>query len=231
MTEKELADKFAADLERKLAGAKRPEADPMLKVADMLSGTDFSSESRIRAGLRARLLAKGERRTESFWSRLREAIVSPHPAWAAGAACVLMLVVAGLLHQPSAIFQDAVRDNEMAALPPGLPVTGKADDKIGMEPAVQAQKALPRVTGLSSPKRTEDGIFESHPAVPLISTREITPAMLSEKMTGDSAIRSVPGQLKGGEDGESISWDTDDGTLILERRVITVDTIFERRTI
>lgn len=231
MTEKELADKFTAELDRKLSGAKGPDSDPMLKMAGMLAGTDFSSDSRVRDSLRARLMAKRAARVESFWSRLREAIVSPHPAWAAGAACVLVLAVAGLLHQPSVKLPDTARQDETAAMPTIAPVPDEAAANAVAQAVAPAYRAVPAAAGSAGGQRKAQGVFVSLPAVPLIETREISPEMLRENMTGDSVMRSVPGQLKGGDEGESISWDTDDGTLILEHRAITADTIFERRTI
>lgn len=232
MKEEDKIERFNRELDSRLQGRKPQQDDGMDKMAALLAGADFSADSRIKDSLRARLLAKRDGKA-GFWRELLEMVFSPHPALAAAAACAMILVVSGVLNRQGWQWQ---------AVPEPQPVPATEESVL---PSAETGRAIPVSVVESVPERAPEGkpvpvprkerkdegggLFAALPAQGLLKVRSIKAEDLKSGMKTADLIEKVQGRRRSHADGETTTWELEGGTVVLERKVITEDILFERR--
>jgi len=224
MNGKDVAEQFNTELDGLFAGGrgKTSVSDPAaMELAGKLARADFSADSKIRETLRARLVAG-----QPAPAAVAEEEVSPFRLYfktlfpvALAAACVLLVIV------------PVMRKN--GTTPPAAPST--APQTRPSVTVVEVKSETPRaarraaVPAAAAEPAGEESLFHSIPMAglggghkqdfPIESRKEGFPITVQEGHKTD-----VPG-------GADIVWETEGAVFILERRVISVDDVFERRSL
>jgi hypothetical protein len=208
MNEVEQAELFNRELDALLQGGGTHSFSGdqgALRLAASMAALDFSAESRVKAGLRARLLPAGE----GFAAGLR-ALFANNYARAAFAAAAIAVALLPL----------ARRQQPLAPQPPAV---------VARIPAVPAPlgAALPRPEAMSArlpaSLRGAGGTGPLFASLPMGELRgEPIKAPVMELNSGSRAER---------QGGTAIIFETDSGTFALERREVKPEQIFEVRTL
>ncbi|MEI7529515.1 MAG: hypothetical protein WCK76_11310 [Elusimicrobiota bacterium] len=213
MNEAELAEKFNKELDGIFRGEEaRFTPDPeAIKFAAALARADFSADSAIKARLRDRL-AGAQAAPAGFAETLRALLRHSYAAPALTAACLLLILLPLTLR----------RGDTPAA--PAIITAGLT--------APQARPAAPRpapaAPAAARPAVETGGLFGS---VPMAGLTSEPIRNFPIKKAGGSPIAVARGrEVKTGK-GAAVVWETDSGTFMYERRVITPDDIFERKVI
>ncbi|MCX5790902.1 MAG: hypothetical protein NTY45_01610 [Elusimicrobia bacterium] len=210
MNEAELAEKFNKELDgifrcEEARFTPDPEA---LEFAAALARADFSADSAIKAELRERLA--GARAAGGFAETLRALLRHSYAAPALAAACLLLIL---------------------------LPLTLRRGDTPAAPAIVTAQLTAPQARPPAPPaaapaaarRETETGgLFGS---VPMASLTSEPIRNFPIKKAGGSPIAVAKGREVKLKKGTGVVWETESGTYMYERRVITPDDIFERKVI
>lgn len=129
MNEHEAAERFCREIDALIEGAASPELvadEGLLAAARRLAQADFSAESRIRAGLRARLLDRARRSAEAGERRNPAPPLSARLAFSMAAlAIALCIPLRGILSEPAVWLGSeglAMGRNGLPVLPGRLPV-------------------------------------------------------------------------------------------------------------
>jgi len=203
MNEVEQAELFNRELDALLQGGGSPSFSGdqgALRLAASMAALDFSGESRVKAGLRARLVPAGE----GFAAGLRALLANNYARAAFAAAAIAVALLPLARRQP--------------APPPAVVAHIAAPAPLGA--AVPPQEAMSarlpaslRAAGSTGP------LFASLPMGELRGEPIKAPVM--ELNSG----RNTEGQ-----GGTAIIFETDSGTFALERREVKPEQIFELRT-
>lgn len=231
MKEEEKAERFNRELDSRLHGRGARQDDGMDKMTALLAGADFSADSKIKESLRARLLAKRDGKA-GFWRELLEMVVSPHPALAAAAACAMILVVSGVLNRQGWQWQgEAARKAAPATVESVQPAaeTTRAEPADIVEPVPERAPESKPVPAPPRVREEENGLFASLPSQGLLEIRGIKAEDMKSGIKTADLIEKVQGRRQSHLDGETTIWELEGGTVVLERKVITEDMLFERR--
>lgn len=226
MNETELAEQFNKKLDDILAGGEGASFSPdpgALELAAALSRADFSSDSAIRGPLRERL-AGGAEVPGLFWQLLRGLLRNVYARSALAAACLLLVLLplvrrspgpvtgpAGLLSEP---LRPAAVLTVLPALPParaGKPAVRAAGyplPRVNPDPGIFSSLPMPRLAG------------EPLPDFPIESSGKGNPEMI---LAAVSEVRL--------ENGSDLVWETERAVFTIERRVISPEELFQRRSL
>ncbi|HBA60629.1 MAG TPA: hypothetical protein DCZ92_07385 [Elusimicrobia bacterium] len=216
MSGQETIERFNSELDAVLSGVGVISAsDPAaLELSVRLAGADFSGESRVRGPLRARLLAPrpAARPARGFH-------LGFSPVWRlAFAAAVLLLVLV-----------PALRREQPAAVPAVPAPPAIAAVPAVTTPAAAAPARPPLVTASARQTGAEGPLFRSVPMGSIAGGGAGEFPIRTRK--GSYPISTLKGRETKAPSGTAVTWETEDAVFVLERRVITPEEIFERKTL
>ncbi len=220
MSEQELAEKFNRELDSLLAGeAPGVSCDPgAMKIAAALAEADLSRGSSARERLRARLEPAGE----GLLPGLAAVFANNYFRAALAAACLVAALVP-VIRRPSAPAPAPTAD---AARPAPFAGTGAP----AAPPSGGDLPPVPRAAvGLGPRAKPDTGLFAAVPMGRLegerLSQFPIRTAGRAE-LIAPAAVREI-----GDGNGAGVAWETEGAVFELRRRAITLDDIFEVRSI
>ena len=223
MNGKNTAEEFNRELDGLISGAGAASAvsDPeAMEIAGKLLRADFSADSGIKETLRARLVAAqaapaiaAEEPGLSFRALLKSFL----PV-ALAAACVLLVVV-------PVMRRNAPVQPVVPAVPPQVARPGVPGE---VKPALRLAPTAPVRAAAAEPAE-EDGLFGSIPMAGLGSGHGQDFPIETKK--GGFPISVHEGHKTEVPGGEGIVLETEGAVFILERRAISMDDVFERKSL
>ncbi len=214
MNEQETAELFNRELDALLQGGAERAFGPdggAMALAGELARADFSGRSLIKESLRERLTGKG---TGGFVETLRS-LFSGNYARAAMAAAILAAALLPLARRHSARLPGPASPSVIARLPLA-------------PPAAKTGSRLPDALA-SSYTAPAEGFFAPVPMARL-ETEPIKYFPITPAGTGSPIVVAEGREVKL-ENGSLIIFETGSGVFTLERRVISLEDIFERKVI
>lgn len=214
MNEQETAELFNRELDALLESGRERAFGPdsgAMELAGELARADFSGRSLIKESLRERLAGKA---TGGFLETLRS-LFSGNLARAAMAAAILVVALLPLARRQAWRAPGPAVPQEIARLPLA-PAAAKAGSR------------LPEEIALSRPA-PDEGFFAPIPMARL-ETEPIKHFPIGPAGAGSPIVMAEGREVKL-ENGSGIVFETGSGVFTLERRVISLDDIFERKVI
>ena len=217
MNEVELAERFNAELDGVFQGGGGVYFSPdpgAMELAAALARADFSGESAIKESMRTRL-AGGYAAPGEFAAAMRALLRNSYARLGLATAC-LLLALLPLIRRPGVSPVPPTSLTAARAVPPAGAAARKFSTRTAASTRVAAAAADPGVFYSVPMARLEGEPIQSFPI---------------ESAGAGNPIVLAAGREVRLENGSGVVWETENAIFTYERRVISLDELFQRKSI